>query len=63
MGAAYGNLLPALIVVAALMISVNFALSWVATRVERRMRGSRRGPAPLESEAVEQEGAPGAKTV
>jgi len=49
--------------VAALMISVNFALSWVATRVERRMRGSRRGPAPLESEAVEQEGAPGAKTV
>lgn len=63
LGAAYGNLLPALIVIAILMISVNFALSWFATRLERRMRRSRRGPAPLESEAVEQEGAPGAKAV
>ncbi|HEX2214303.1 MAG TPA: amino acid ABC transporter permease, partial [Mycobacterium sp.] len=34
LGAAYGNLLPALIVIAVLMISVNFALSWLATRVE-----------------------------
>jgi glutamate transport system permease protein len=63
LGAAYGNLLPALIVIAVLMISVNFALSWLATRVEARMRRSRRGPAPLESEAVETEGAPGAKVV
>lgn len=63
LGAAYGNLLPALIVIAVLMISVNFALSWFATRLERRMRRSRRGPAPLESDAVEQEGAPGAKAV
>jgi glutamate transport system permease protein len=63
LGAAYGNLLPALIVIAILMISVNFALSWFATRLERRMRRSRRGPTPLESEAVEQEGAPGAKAV
>ncbi|KUI11768.1 glutamate ABC transporter permease [Mycobacterium sp. GA-1285] len=63
MGTAYGNLLPALIVVALLIISVNFTLSWVATRVEARMRRSRRGPAPLETEAVEQEGAPGAKAV
>jgi glutamate transport system permease protein len=63
LGAAYGNLLPALIVIAILMISVNFALSAVATRLERRMRRSRRGPAPLEVEAVEQEGAPGAKAV
>jgi glutamate transport system permease protein len=63
LGAAYGNLLPALIVIALLMISVNFTLSWFATRLERRMRRSRRGPAPLETEAVEQEGAPGAKVV
>jgi glutamate transport system permease protein len=63
LGAAYGNLLPALIVIAILMISVNFALSWFATWLERRMRRSRRGPAPLETEAVEQEGAPGAKAV
>ncbi|OBG88922.1 glutamate ABC transporter permease [Mycobacterium sp. E136] len=63
MGTAYSNLLPALIVVALLIISVNFTLSWVATRVEARMRRSRRGPAPLETEAVEQEGAPGSKAV
>ncbi|OBG22911.1 glutamate ABC transporter permease [Mycolicibacterium celeriflavum] len=63
MGTAYSNLLPALIVVAVLMISVNFTLSWVATAVEARMRGSRRGPAPLDTESVEQEGAPGAKAV
>lgn len=63
MGTAYSNLLPALIVVAVLIISVNFTLSWVATRVEARMRRSRRGPAPLDTEAVEQEGAPGAKAV
>lgn len=63
MGTAYGNLLPALIVVALLIITVNFTLSWVATLVEARMRRSRRGPTPLEPEAVEQEGAPGAKAV
>jgi glutamate transport system permease protein len=63
LGASYGNLLPALIVIAALMISVNFALSFLATRLERRMRRSRRGPAPLETKAVEQEGAPGAAAV
>lgn len=63
MGAAYGNLLPALIVVALLIISVNFALSWFATVLEARMRRSRRGSAPLHAESVEQEGAPGAKAV
>ena len=46
-GSSYGNYLPALIVIAALMISVNFALSWFAVRLERRLRRSRRGPAPL----------------
>ncbi|EKF24098.1 amino ABC transporter, permease, 3-TM region, His/Glu/Gln/Arg/opine family domain protein [Mycolicibacterium hassiacum DSM 44199] len=62
-GASYSNYIPALIVVAALMIGINFALSALATRLEVRMRRSRRGPAPLHGEAVEQEGAPGAKAV
>lgn len=62
MGAAYRNLLPALIVIAVLMISVNFALSWLATKVETRMRRSRRGPAPLDADAVAKE-APGAKAL
>lgn len=62
-GSSYGNYIPALIVIAVLMISVNFTLSALATRLERRMRRSRRGPAPLDAGAVEQEGAPGAKAV
>jgi glutamate transport system permease protein len=62
-GAAYSNYVPALIVVAVLMISVNFTLSWLATRLEQRLRRSRRTPAPLQIEAVEQEGAPGARVV
>ena len=62
-GSSYGNYVPALIVIALLMISVNFALSAVATRLERRMRRSKRGPAPLEAENIEQEGAPGARVV
>lgn len=46
-GSSYGNYIPALIVMAILMIGVNFALSTAATRVERRLRQSRRTPAPL----------------
>jgi len=60
-GASYGNYIPALIVIALLMISVNFALSVAATRLERRLRRSRAGTAPLEAEAMEQGGAPGAR--
>jgi glutamate transport system permease protein len=60
-GSNYGNLLPALIVVAALMISLNFALSMFATWLEGRMRRSKRAPTPLDPESIEQEGAPGAK--
>ncbi len=60
-GSAYGNYIPALIVVAVLMIAVNFALSWLAVWLEGRMRRSRRAPTPLDPEAIEQEGAPGAK--
>jgi glutamate transport system permease protein len=60
-GSAYGNYIPALIVIAVLMISVNFALSEFAIWLEGRMRRSRRAPTPLAAEAIEQEGAPGAR--
>jgi glutamate transport system permease protein len=60
LGASYGNLLPALTVIAILMISVNFALSMAAVRLERRLRRSARAPRPLDAQAIEQEGAPGA---
>jgi glutamate transport system permease protein len=43
------------------MIAVNFALSWFAVWLERRMRRSRRAPTPLDPQAIEQEGAPGSK--
>jgi glutamate transport system permease protein len=60
-GATYGNFIPALTVIAVLMISVNFALSEFAIWLESRMRRSRRAPTPLAAGAIEQEGAPGAK--
>jgi glutamate transport system permease protein len=60
-GSAYGNYIPALIVIAVLMISVNFTLSSLATWLEGRMRRSRRAPTPLAAAAIEQEGAPGAR--
>ena len=46
-GSSYGNYIPALMVMAVLMITVNFALSAAATRVERRLRQSRRAQSPL----------------
>ncbi|BBZ04964.1 glutamate ABC transporter permease [Mycolicibacterium chitae] len=49
-GSAYGNYIPALIVIAVLMIAVNFGLSALAVRVERRLRRSRRAPEPMEAE-------------
>ena len=52
-GSTYGNYVPALIVIAVIMITVNFALSAAATRIERRMRRSKRGATPLEAEALE----------
>ncbi len=48
-GSSYGNYVPALVVVALLMISLNFGLSALATRLERRLRRSRRAPEPLEA--------------
>lgn len=53
-GSAYGNYIPALIVIALLMITVNFGLGWFATWVEGRLRKSRRGPEPLHAEPVTQ---------
>jgi glutamate transport system permease protein len=53
-GSAYGNYIPALIVIALLMISVNFTLSAFAVWLEGRMRRSRRGPAPLHIAPVTQ---------
>jgi glutamate transport system permease protein len=53
-GSSYGNYIPALIVVALLMISVNFSLSAFAVWLEGRMRRSRRGPAPLHIAPVTQ---------
>jgi glutamate transport system permease protein len=52
-GSAYGNYIPALIVIALLMIALNFSLSWFATWLERRMRRSRKGPAPIEAEPLD----------
>jgi glutamate transport system permease protein len=52
-GSSYGNYIPALIVIALLMISVNFALSWFATWLERRLRRSKRGPEPMEAEPLD----------
>src|SRR5690242_1909254 len=49
-GAAYGNYIPALIVIAILMIAVNFSLGYFATWLEGRLRRSRRGPAPMHAD-------------
>ena len=61
-GSSYGNYIPALIVVAADHDRLNFALSAFADRLEAAAP-VHRGPAPLHADAVEQEGAPGAKAV
>lgn len=60
-GSQYGNFLPALVVIAALMIAVNMALSGVAFAIEQRLRRTRRPP--LEATTIEPEGAPGAPVV
>jgi glutamate transport system permease protein len=53
-GSAYGNYVPALIVIAVLMIAVNFSLSWFATWLEGRLRSSSRGPEPMGIQPVTQ---------
>jgi glutamate transport system permease protein len=59
-GSTYSNFVPALIVIAVLMIAVNFALSAAATRLERRLRSSKRVPETPEGQILEQAGAPSA---
>jgi glutamate transport system permease protein len=53
-GSSYGNYVPALIVIAVLMVCVNFALGALATWLEGRMRRSRRGPEPMHVAPVTQ---------
>lgn len=48
-GSTYGNYVPALIVIAVLMIALNFTLSAAAGRLERRLRRSKRTPEPLKA--------------
>jgi glutamate transport system permease protein len=55
-GSNYSNYIPALIVIAALMIGLNFALSSLATRLEARLRRSKKGPEPLAARPVVQDG-------
>lgn len=52
-GSMYGNYVPALIVIAVLMISLNFTLSAAATRLERRLRRSKRTPEPMAAAAID----------
>ncbi|HEU4360616.1 MAG TPA: ABC transporter permease subunit [Mycobacterium sp.] len=60
-GSQYSNYLPALLVIAALMITANLALSASATGFERRLRRSRR--TPLAAAVIEPEGTPAAPVV
>lgn len=60
-GSQYSNYLPALLVIAALMITGNLALSAGAIALERRLRRSRHNP--LEAATIEPEGTPGAQVV
>ena len=53
-GSAYGNYVPALIVIALLMICVNFSLGAFATWLEGRLRRSKRGPEPMHAAPVTQ---------
>src|ERR1700736_1925675 len=46
-GAQYSNYVPALIVIAVLMIAVNVALSWLAVRLEARLRRRSRSAAAV----------------
>ena len=51
-GSSYGNYIPALIVIAALMISANFALSVAATKLEKRLRRSKRAAVSPQTQAA-----------
>ncbi|WP_152363448.1 amino acid ABC transporter permease [Microlunatus speluncae] len=44
LGSAYANTIPSLMVVAVMYIVINYALTWVARWLERRLKASGRGP-------------------
>lgn len=53
-GAAFRNYLPALIVAAVIMIILNSSLTYLATKVEKRLRsGKRKGKGPIASPVVD----------
>lgn len=60
-GSQYSNYLPALLVIAALMITGNLVLSAGAIRLERRLRRTRHSP--LGAATIEPEGTPGTRVV
>ncbi|MEO6794510.1 MAG: amino acid ABC transporter permease, partial [Mycobacterium sp.] len=60
-GSQYSNYLPALVVIAALMIAGNMVLSAGAISLERRLRRARHSP--LEAATIEPEGTPGTRVV
>ncbi len=51
----YGNLIPTLIVIAAMFIVINYALSLVARVIERRLQRSAKGGAPTDTGAGPEE--------
>lgn len=59
-GAAQQNTIPALMVVAVIMISLNIALSFLATRLEKRLRSRRKkGGAVVATDSIVTDAAPG----
>ncbi|MBF6464084.1 amino acid ABC transporter permease [Nocardia beijingensis] len=62
LGAAEQNTIPALIVIAIVMIALNSALTWVATKLEQRLRARKRGKgggAVVAADSVITDAAPG----
>lgn len=47
----YGNLIPALLVIAVMFIAINYTLSVIARVVERRLGRAKRGPGPVDTGA------------
>ncbi|MCM6774185.1 amino acid ABC transporter permease [Nocardia sp. CDC159] len=59
LGAAQGNSVPALIVIAAIMIALNWMLTRFATWLERRLRSRRRGRTVITADTALTDAAPG----
>lgn len=59
LGAAEQNVIPALIVIAAIMIALNYSLTTFATYLERRLRTRKRGRAVVAASSIITDAAPG----